>query len=282
MISKKEFLKHFKPLLKMALDEDLGKGDVTTASLNLNKRQAKALVVAKEKIVVCGMPLISEIFTKKTKVKLFKQDSDTAYKGETLAALTGFADEILSRERIMLNFIQRLSGIATQAREFVQALQGSGIRLLDTRKTLPGWRVLDKYAVGVGGGTNHRMGLHDQYMIKDNHIAALGSITSCVQAIRKIKTDALKIEVECKTLAEVQESIDLRVDIIMLDNMPFSRMEKAVQMIPASTHIEISGNMTLKKLTRIKKLSRITSVSAGVLTHSVPAKDISLNIKDKI
>ncbi len=269
------------PLLELAIAEDIASGDITSNAIFDSKDVTIAVLTAKESGVFCGSIVLTEVYSKFSKditVKMHVQDGDSIQNGQKIAEISGPTIAVLCGERILLNFIQRLSGIATKTNSFVQVLQGTTIKILDTRKTLPGYRILDKYAVKTGGGTNHRMGLFDMVMIKDNHIKAAGSITNAVAKCRKQYANTFKIEVETTTLEEVQEATAAKADIIMLDNMNKQLMSDAIQIINNKAQVEISGNIDYNKLSLVKDL-HIDFISIGALTHSVAAFDISMKFQ---
>jgi nicotinate-nucleotide pyrophosphorylase (carboxylating) len=265
-------------LVKRALEEDLGTGDITTDGILAQDDVTTAAVTAKETLVVCGLDIFQHVFlqldanatfsglTAKDGLEVPAQTEIIQVKAKTSALLKG--------ERTALNVVQRLSGIATLTRKFVDAAKP--VTILDTRKTTPGLRVFEKYAVHCGGGTNHRFGLFDAVLVKDNHIKIAGGITSAINRIRNQSSG--KIEVETTNLNEVQEALEMGADIIMLDNMAPETVKKAVAMIDGKSKIEISGSIGLENLSKFNKLG-IDCISVGALTHSARAVDISMNIK---
>jgi nicotinate-nucleotide pyrophosphorylase (carboxylating) len=272
-ISKKDY----SSLLKNALAEDLNKStDVTSAAIFKNEK-SKFILLAKDNGILCGMEIFSQVFKsidKDCKITFFFKDKDKIKKGEIIAAVEGHVLSILKGERTALNFISHLSGIATKTALFVRSAKNK-IKILDTRKTIPGLRILQKYAVHCGNGVNHRMGLFDMILIKDNHIDASGSITNAVNKVRKKWGKKFKIEVETRNLKEVEEALICKADRIMLDNMNYSLMKKSVKLINKLCEVEISGNMNLKK---VRKYSKIGAdfVSIGELTHTIQPFDFSL------
>ncbi len=268
-------------LLQAALDEDIGWGDVTTDNCVPADKTSDGRYIAKEDMVICGLDILVRVFAlidNSVNVSLKVQDGDVVKKGEIIAEISGKARSILKGERVSLNFIQHLTGIATQTRKYADAVQDYKARITDTRKTTPGLRVLEKYAVRCGGGANHRMGLSDGVLIKDNHIAASVGITNAVNAARKGIPHTLKIEVETSDMQEVMEAVEARADIIMLDNMTLAQMTEAVQFINGKALAEASGNMGDKSLEEIRAIAAcgVDIISFGGLTHSVKAADISL------
>jgi nicotinate-nucleotide pyrophosphorylase (carboxylating) len=265
-------------LISSALNEDIGSGDITTSSIVSSNRIGKAQLQAKSAGIIAGLPLLPLILGPKAKYQFYFKDGDKIKNGNILAEIEAPANLLLSRERVLLNFIQRLSGIATLTRKYIDKVKPYPAKILDTRKTIPLYRSLEKYAVRVGGGYNHRFGLYDQILIKDNHIAIAGSITEAVNRVRKTIKKPMLIEVETKNLKEVQEAINVKADIIMLDNMPIPKIKLAVNLIREQALIEVSGGVNLNTVRAITKTG-VDMISVGALTHSAPALDISLEIK---
>lgn len=271
---------YLKKLIEQALAEDLGSGDVTSEATIPAESTSEAVMLAKQHLVLAGMEVSREVFlTLDPTIQFtpFAKDGDIIHAGTELARLSGNTRALLAGERVALNLLQHMSGIATLTAKYVEKLKGLKAKVLDTRKTIPGLRELDKYAVRMGGGKNHRMGLFDMILIKDNHLAAAGSITKAVASARA-KRGTLRIEVETKTLDEVREALAVKVDIIMLDNMPIDVMREAVKLIAGRVLVEASGNVTLETVRRIAETG-VDFVSSGSLTHSAPAADISMKIK---
>lgn len=265
-------------LIRRALTEDIGTGDITTLSTIPADRQAKAVLVAKENGVICGLPVFArtyELLDPTVTVHFLVEEGQRIQKGDRLAEISGPARSVLTGERVALNFLQRLSAIATKTAWAVDQIQGSKAAIADTRKTTPGLRVLEKYAVRTGGGSNHRFNLADGILIKDNHIQAAGGITAAVTQARKQAPHTLKIEVEVENLAMVDEALACGADIIMLDNMDKAAIEAAVARIAGRAIVEISGNMGEKDLADLASTG-IDLISIGALTHTVKALDISL------
>ncbi|MEI7027656.1 carboxylating nicotinate-nucleotide diphosphorylase [Paenibacillus sp. y28] len=275
-----------KQQIEQWLREDIGTGDVTTMTTIPADRMAKGIIHVKEEGVVAGLPLAEAVFNVVDASLRFSartQEGSLVSKGTVLAEVEGSARSILLGERLALNLMQRLSGIATKTKRFVDALEGLPVRLVDTRKTTPGHRMLEKYAVTVGGGHNHRFGLYDAVMIKDNHIKAAGGILEAVSAARRAIPHTMKIEVEVESLAEVELALQSGADIIMLDNMPNASMREAVQRISAAAPhviIEASGNVNLQTIHGIAQTG-VHVISVGSLTYSVQALDISLDLNEK-
>ncbi|WP_028543425.1 carboxylating nicotinate-nucleotide diphosphorylase [Paenibacillus taiwanensis] len=268
------------------LKEDIGTGDVTTAFTVPKGQQSKGIIHAKEDGVIAGLPVaeaVFEVVDPHLTFHAFVQEGERVQKGTILAEVEGSTHSILTGERLALNLMQRMSGIATKTAVFVEAIAGLPVRLVDTRKTTPGHRALEKYAVRVGGGANHRYGLYDAVMIKDNHIKGAGSIRDAVSRAREHIPYTMKIEVETESMDQVQQAIQAGADIIMLDNMSSTHMQEAVKVIrEQAPHvlIEASGGVTLETI-RDKALSGVDVISVGALTYSFHALDISLDLNEK-
>lgn len=265
-------------IINLALSEDIGTGDITTISTIPADKTAHGRFVAKEDMVVCGLDLASYIFSKvDPKISFMPnlKDGDKAVKGDVIAVVDGNARNVLTGERTALNFMQRLSGIATRTAAAVAEVAGTKAKITDTRKTTPGMRVLEKYAVRVGGGTNHRFNLSDGVLIKDNHIAVSGGIKNAVLAARNIIPHTLKIEVEVENKEQLAEALDAGADIIMLDNMTNEMMKECVKIVNGKALIEASGNMGEKKLRDVADTG-VDIISIGALTHTIKSADISL------
>lgn len=267
-------------LIGLAIKEDVGKGDLTTDNLIPAGERRNAYMMAKTPGVIAGLEVAEMVFRQfdpKLDWKPKKMDGDPVSRGEIIVEFSGSYRALLTGERTALNFLQRMSGIATTASEYAAAVAGTSTKILDTRKTLPGFRLLDKYAVRAGGASNHRTGLYDMVMIKDNHIAIAGGISNAVKAIRQSVESAVKVEVETTTLDEVREALDAGADIIMLDNMDTETMREAVGMVAGKAQTEASGNMTLGRIREVAGTG-VDYISVGALTHSVTAMDISQRI----
>lgn len=270
-------------LLQRALEEDIGSGDVTTASIIPAEQWSTAIIVAKAGGVIAGLPIVAQVFRLVDERIAFSPqvaDGDAVRPKDVVARLQGPTRGILSGERVALNFLQRLSGIATLTRAFVEAVAGTGAVILDTRKTTPTLRALEKYAVRMGGAANHRFGLYDMVLIKDNHIQAAGSITEAVRRVRQRNAAGLPIEVEVRDLAELREALALAVDRIMLDNMSGEMMRQAVAMAAGRVPLEASGNVTLENVRQVAETG-VDYISSGALTHSARALDLSLLFTDE-
>jgi len=267
-------------LIEQALLEDIGTGDITTESIIPSKLKAKGIIKTSEEGVVAGLDVACLIFQKLDSEIIFQEkikDGIKVARDKVLAEITGPARTILKGERVALNFLQRMSGIATITSKFCQEVKDLPVRIVDTRKTTPGLRMLEKYAVRMGGGHNHRFGLYDAVLIKDNHIAVAGGIKSAVNSVRKQISHTVKIEVEVENLSQLQETLEMKVDIIMLDNMNLDTMIEAVKMIKGKALIEASGGVTLKNVREIAQTG-VDLISVGALTHSVKSLDISMEI----
>ena len=272
--------KQIRDIIEAALAEDIGTGDITTQATVSPKKKGRAQAVAKDDFVIAGIDVFAETFQlldKSIKVNKLIDDGYRAKRGDIIAEVLGSLSNILKAERVALNLFQRMSGIATLTAIYVKAVRGSKAKILDTRKTMPGLRVLDKMAVRIGGGCNHRTGLYDGVLIKDNHIEASGGITAAVKAQRKRLPHTLKIEVETKNIKEVKEALNCGVDIIMLDNMTVPAMKKAVDYVAGRAILEASGNVNLQSVSEIAATG-VDLISIGELTHSVQAADISLKV----
>ena len=268
-------------LIQSALEEDIGAGDITTDAVLTGNEAGKARAFAKAELVAAGIAVFRETFLLldgRLRFTGYYEDGQVVEKGGVLAEISGNLGSILTAERVALNLFQRMCGIATVTRHYVDEIKGTGAKILDTRKTAPGLRCLDKYAVRIGGGMNHRFGLHDGVLIKDNHIAAAGGISQAITRVRGRIPHTLKIEVEVKNLSELEEALVSGADIVMLDNMKVGDMRKAVAVVNRRVPLEASGNVTLENV-RIIAETGVDFISVGALTHSVPASDISLTIE---
>ncbi len=271
----------FRELIARALAEDIGPGDVTGEATIRPESRSVAVILAKQDLILAGIDVANAVFRHldpDLQFTAFVKDGDRLRAGTEIAKLSGNTRALLAGERVALNLLQHLSGIATLTSKYVEKVKGLKAEVLDTRKTLPGLRRLEKYAVRTGGGKNHRMGLYDAVLIKDNHIAASGGISKAVESVRKSAHNALKIEVETKTLEEVREALAAKADIIMLDNMHPDMMRSAVRLIAGQALVEASGNVTLESIRAIAECG-VDFISSGSLTHSAPAADISMKIK---
>lgn len=269
-------------IIETALAEDIHTGDITTLSVLPKPRAMRARLVAKEPMVLAGLAVAERVFARLDPASRFSalfSDGARVESGEIVARIEGDGASLLQGERVALNLLQRMCGIATQTALYVQEIEGTGARVVDTRKTTPGLRVLEKYAVRVGGGTNHRTGLYDGVLIKENHIAAAGGILEAVRLARAYIPHTLKIEVETETLDDVARALESGADIIMLDNMSLPEMREAVAVIGRRALVEASGGVNLKSIRAIAETG-VDIISVGALTHSVRACDISMLMEE--
>ena len=265
-------------LIRMALQEDITSEDVSTNAVMPTATKGTVDLIAKEDGVVAGLEIYARVFTildEKTEIDFHCKDGDEVKKGDLMATVTGDIRVLLSGERVALNYLQRMSGIATYTRQVAKLLEGSNVTLLDTRKTTPNCRVFEKYAVRVGGGHNHRYNLSDGVLLKDNHIGAAGSVAKAVKMAKAYAPFVRKIEIEVETLDQVKEAVEAGADIIMLDNMTPEIMKKAVELIDGRAQTECSGNITKENIQKIREIG-VDFVSSGALTHSAPILDISM------
>lgn len=266
------------PLIRSALQEDITSEDVSTNSVMPRPCPGRADLICKQDGIICGLPVFCRVFElldPQVQVDPQVQEGDPVRAGQRLATVTGDIRAILSGERTALNYLQRMSGIASYTARIVRLLDGTGIKLLDTRKTTPNNRIFEKYAVSVGGGNNHRYNLTDGVMLKDNHIGAAGGVTQAIEAARAYAPFVRKIEVETENLDMVREALEAGADIIMLDNMDHDQMREAVALIDGRAEIEISGNVTEDRIPALRDLA-VDYISSGGLTHSAPILDVSL------
>jgi nicotinate-nucleotide pyrophosphorylase (carboxylating) len=267
-------------IIEYALREDLGDGDITTNVLATEKEDSKAVIRAKARGVIAGLPIAKRVFQKLDHTVVCVDnigDGENIKPGDIISEINGGTRALLSGERLALNILQRLSGIATLTSRYVKAVEGLPVKILDTRKTAPGLRILDKYAVSVGGGYNHRFGLFDGVLIKDNHIEIAGGISEAVAVIRKKYRQKYKIEVETSDIEQVKEALIAGADIIMLDNMSREQMRKAVRLIDRNALVEASGGINIKNVREVAETG-VDFISVGALTHSAPALDIGLYV----
>ncbi len=265
-------------LIRMALQEDITSEDVSTNAVMPTEVKGTVDLIAKEDGIIAGLDVYARVFQmldEKTEIDFKCKDGDEVKKGELMATVTGDIRVLLSGERVALNYLQRMSGIATYTRQVAKLLEGSKVTLLDTRKTTPNCRVFEKYAVRVGGGCNHRYNLSDGVLLKDNHIGAAGSITKAITMAKEYAPFVRKIEIEVETLEQVKEAVEAGADIIMLDNMTPEVMKQAVELIDGRAQTECSGNITKENIARICEIG-VDFVSSGALTHSAPILDISM------
>ena len=268
-------------LIKTALKEDINYIDVTTDYLLDPEAVTQAYFVSKDDGILCGIQVAMRVFTlldPEVKFQLYKKDGDPVKRGDRILDMEGHTVALLKGERTALNLVQHMSGVATATHRCVELVEGTNASIADTRKTLPGLRPIQKYAVTCGGGRNHRYNLSDAAMLKDNHIDAYGSITAAITALRKKAGHMLSIEVEVRNFEELQEALDAGADIIMLDNMDCSDMAQAVEMTGGRAKLEASGNITLENIRQVAETG-VDIISLGALTHSVKCFDISMKIK---
>lgn len=265
-------------LIMMALQEDITSEDVSTNAVMPKAQKGKVDLICKQDGIIAGLDVYARVFTlldDSTEVEFFCKDGDEVKAGQLMGIVTGDIRVLLSGERVALNYLQRMSGIATYTHEVAELLKGSKTTLLDTRKTTPNCRIFEKYAVRVGGGSNHRYNLSDGVLLKDNHIGAAGSITNAVRMAKEYAPFVRKIEVEVETLDQVKEAVEVGADIIMLDNMTTDQMRAAIDLIDGRAETECSGNVTKENIERLVSLG-VDYISSGALTHSSPIMDISM------
>ncbi|MDI6703680.1 MAG: carboxylating nicotinate-nucleotide diphosphorylase [bacterium] len=271
-----------KPIIERALLEDIGTGDLTTNLMDLKDEISEVKIVVNDEGIIAGLEVAELVFkTVDPQIGFTKKvsDGESVSSSEIVAFITGKVGSVLSSERVALNFLSRLSGIATKTRKFVEKVKPFPVKIVDTRKTTPGLRILERYAVAVGGGYNHRFGLYDGILIKDNHIRIVGGVAEAVKLVKRKATHTLKIEIEVENLEQVKEAVDSGVDIIMLDNMDFPTLNEAVRFIKGNSKaiIEVSGGVSLSNVTQIAETG-VDLISIGELTHSAPIVDYSLEI----
>lgn len=273
-------LSEWRSLLERALAEDLGSGDITSKLTIPETLQGKAVIEARQELTVCGLDVAREVFAAVDPALRFEalvSDGERVAAGAVLARIEGSMRGILAAERTALNFLQRLSGIATLTRKYVDQLAGTSAKLVDTRKTLPGWRVLDKYAVASGGGTNHRIGLYDGILIKDNHIAAAGNLANAVRAAKAGAPKHLRVQVEVESLEQARVALEAGADSLLLDNQTPASLRKICAALGSKIELEASGGVTLANIREIAETG-VHRISVGALTHSAAAVDIALEI----
>ena len=267
-------------LIDLALEEDAGLGDVTSRAIFSATHRSRGFIDAKQDLVLCGLAVARRVLERvdpALEARLLARDGERVGPGARVLAVSGPTASLLTAERTALNFLQRLSGIATLSRRFADAVAGTGVRIVDTRKTTPGWRALEKYAVRCGGCFNHRSSLGEHVLIKDNHIAAAGSIARAVAAARAAAPHLAKIEVEAKTPAEVKAALAAKAEVILLDNMTPAQVRRAVEVIAGAAMVEVSGGVRFETL-RDYALPGVDVISIGALTHSATAVDLSLTV----
>ena len=266
------------PLIMSALEEDITSEDVSTNSVMQTATMGEVDLICKEDGILCGVQVFARVFTlldEKTEVELYVEDGEAITKGQLIGKIRGDIRVLLSGERTALNYLQRMSGVATYTSKMVKMLEGTGIKLLDTRKTTPNNRIFEKYSVRVGGGNNHRYNLSDGVLLKDNHIGAAGGVKEAVAMAKAYAPFVRKIEVEVETMDQVKDAVEAGAHIIMLDNMSTEQLKEAIDYIDHRAEVEVSGNVTAENIERLKGLG-VDYVSSGALTHSSPILDLSL------
>jgi nicotinate-nucleotide pyrophosphorylase (carboxylating) len=270
-------------LIDLALEEDLGLGDLTSRAIFSPRHRSRAVIEARAPLVVCGLAVAARVFARvdpALRAELLLADGAGVRPGDRVMRVEGPTASLLAAERTALNFLQRLSGVATRARAFAEAVAGTGVRVVDTRKTIPGWRALEKAAVRCGGCANHRSSLGEHVLIKDNHVAAAGSIGRAVAAARRAAPHVARVEVEAGSLVQVRAGLRAGADVILLDNLSPARVAEAVRLIAGRALVEVSGGITLANI-RDYALPGVDVISVGALTHSAPAADLSLEVIGK-
>jgi nicotinate-nucleotide pyrophosphorylase (carboxylating) len=269
-------------LVRLALEEDIGRGDATTAATVSAGIPGRATIVARHPVVVAGLPILRVVFAEAgmnaARAELRVEEGKAVGSDTPIAEIADEAARLLTIERVTLNFLQRMAGVATLTRRYVEAVAGTRAKIVDTRKTVPGWRLLDKYAVAAGGGENHRFGLDDGILIKDNHIVACGGVRAAIERARSGGHRLLRIEVECETMEDVAEALGTGVDVILLDNMAVREIAEAVRRIAGRSLVEASGGVTLATVREIAETG-VDLISVGALTHSAPAADLSMDLE---
>lgn len=267
-------------IIRFALEEDLGSGDLTTNTIIKPESKGRAVLIAKQDLVLAGLPVFKrtfEILSSDVRFESFFEDGQSIKTNKKICEISAPVQAILKAERTGLNLLQRMSGIATLTQKYAEQIKDFKAKVLDTRKTNPGLRILDKYSVRMGGGYNHRFGLYDGIIIKDNHIQAAGSISTALSLCRKSVPHTIKIEIEVEDLEGVAEALQAGADIIMLDNMSLEEIKKAVELVKGKSVLEVSGNVSLENIKSIASTG-VDLISVGALTHSAPAADLSLEL----
>lgn len=268
-------------IVRRALAEDVGRGDLTSNLLIPSQQRSGGRIVAKEEGILAGLPVAEEVFRQVDATVVWEpqgEDGQPLRPGQVVARVEGLTRALLTAERVALNFLQRLSGIATLTAAYVEAIRGTSACIVDTRKTTPGLRMLEKYAVRVGGGRNHRFGLDDGILIKDNHIAAVGSIREALRRAKEGAPHSVRIEVEVETLEQLEEALEAGADAVLLDNMPVDMLQEAVRRTAGRARLEASGGITLESVRAVAETG-VDWISIGALTHSAPALDFSLELE---
>lgn len=269
------------PLVELALDEDIGPGDATTALVIGPDREGTAIIEARESLVVCGLQVAAAVFRRvdpDVEFHPLSRDGERAEAGDPLARVSGNLRALLAGERTALNFLTRMCGVATSTRRFVDAVEGTGARIVDTRKTLPGWRTLDKHATAVGGAVNHRLGLFDGILLKDNHIALAGGLALAVKAATAAAPDNLRIQVEVESEEDAVAAVEAGIDFLLLDNRKAEEIRRIVEKLHGRALLEASGSITLENVRAIAETG-IQRISVGALTHSAPGADVAMEIE---
>jgi nicotinate-nucleotide pyrophosphorylase (carboxylating) len=267
-------------IIDLALDEDIGTGDITTDNLIESNEIGEGIIITKQPMVIAGIDIAKQVFkTLDSNISCYSElkDGDYIEKSKVVLNIEGNLGALLKGERTALNFLQRLSGIATHVRSYVKELKYKNVRLVDTRKTIPGWRLLEKYAVRVAGAYNHRIGLFDGVLIKDNHIAACGGVQKAISQIRDKVSHLIKIEIEVSNISELKEALESKADVIMLDNMNYEQIKEAVSIVNGKAVVEVSGQLTKKDLNQLAKIG-VDIISSGAITHQATFVDLSMNI----
>ena len=265
----------------MALEEDIGTGDITAEATIPEKTRAAATIRAKDDLVLAGIEVAEKVFKAvdpKIKWKVLRKDGTRCKSGDGVAELEGDARSLLAGERTALNFLQRLCGIATMAKRYSDAIDGTKAKILDTRKTTPGYRALEKHAARMGGGQNHRMGLYDHFLIKNNHIAVAGSVKAALESAKESRKEGQEIEIETRRMEEVRDALEGGADIIMLDNMSVDQVRLAVEYVEGRAKLEVSGGITLERAREYAETG-VDYISAGTITHSAPAADLNMTME---
>ena len=271
----------WRPLLVLALAEDIGPGDVTSGTVLSRDARGQARIESRQTMVVCGLPLVEEVFRSidpGLDLQLQTEDGKTVPAGTPLLRISGSVLSVLAGERLALNFLGRMAGVATHTRAYVDAVSGSGVEIIDTRKTIPGWRLLDKYAVLAGGGSNHRIGLFDGILLKDNHIAAAGGVAQAVRLARQNAPANLRVQCEVESLDQAREAVDAGVDFLLLDNRSPAEIREIADAMPEGLLLEASGGISLDNV-RAYAEAGVHRISVGALTHSAKVADVSLEME---
>lgn len=272
--------RNWRPLLELALAEDLGPGDVTTPLVVAEESQGRARIEARQPLVVCGLPIAAAVFEAVDRDLRFEsvgREGELAAAGQPLAFVSGSLRAILASERTALNFLGRMCGVASTARRFVAAIEGTGARIVDTRKTLPGWRALDKYATAVGGALNHRAGLYDGILLKDNHVALAGGVALAVKTARAAAPAGLRIQVEVESEADAVAAVEAGADFLLLDNCTLAQLRAIAARVGGRALLEASGGVGIENVREIAEAG-VARISIGWITHSAPAADVALEI----